>query len=171
MQAEQQSERERFEADAGPYGFDLTRCELSLSGEPWTEYRDSGTGHRWAGWLAARNPHQVPAALSHQSTPQGWQPISTAPKDGTPIIIARIQDCMVYDVCNGSIEVVAEDEEDGPWDMRGGEPWCRYRGRPAGTYFCCWLPDFEREDRWLMTAAFEYTHWTATPPPEQGGKG
>lgn len=70
MQAEQQSERERFEADAGPYGFDLTRCELSLSGEPWTEYRDSGTGHRWAGWLAARNPHQVPAALSSQSTPQ-----------------------------------------------------------------------------------------------------
>lgn len=65
-------EREAFEADAGPLGFDLTREERSLSGEPWTDYRNPETGHRWAGWLAARS--------------QGWRPISEAPRDGTDIL-------------------------------------------------------------------------------------
>lgn len=112
------------------------------------------------------------AALSHPSTPQGWQPIESAPKDGTPIIIANILEGTVFDVCNGNFEVVEEDEEDGPWDIRGGEPWCSYVGRAAGTYFCTWLPGYEREDRWRVTDSFEYTHWIPLPPPpEQGGKG
>ena len=44
--------RAAFEADAGPYGFNLARQE-SISSEPWSEYKDPDTGHRWAGWLAA----------------------------------------------------------------------------------------------------------------------
>jgi hypothetical protein len=44
--------REAFEADAAPYGFDLTRQECAAP-EPWSEYADEATGHRWAGWLAA----------------------------------------------------------------------------------------------------------------------
>ena len=44
-------ERDGFEADAGPYGFDLTRQE-TVAPEPWAEYRDEASGHRWAGWLA-----------------------------------------------------------------------------------------------------------------------
>jgi len=46
-------EREKFESDARPYGFDLTRFDC-ISDEPWSEYVDSETGHRWAGWLAAK---------------------------------------------------------------------------------------------------------------------
>ena len=45
--------REAFEADAAAYGFDLTRFECAAP-EPWSEYKDEATGHRWAGWQAAR---------------------------------------------------------------------------------------------------------------------
>ncbi|CAB3931560.1 hypothetical protein [Achromobacter insolitus] len=92
-----------------------------------------------------------------------WKPIASAPKDGTPIIIACIGEGRVYDVCNGHIEVVSEDEEDGPWGINGGEPFCSYVGRPAGEYFCCWLPGKEWEDRWKIGPGFEYTHWMPAP--------
>ena len=49
-----EEERALFEADAKPYGFELTRW-ASVTDEPWTEYVDEFTGHRWAGWLAARD--------------------------------------------------------------------------------------------------------------------
>lgn len=44
-------QRMLFENDAKAYGFDLTRMECAAP-EPWSEYADSATGHRWAGWLA-----------------------------------------------------------------------------------------------------------------------
>lgn len=47
-------ERSLFEADAAPYGFDLSRHECAAP-EPWSEYASAETGHRWAGWLAARS--------------------------------------------------------------------------------------------------------------------
>ena len=47
----QEQERVAFEADAAPMGFDLTRQSIAVS-EPWTEYADENTGHRWAGWQA-----------------------------------------------------------------------------------------------------------------------
>lgn len=46
-----EQERDAFEADAAGYGFDLTRFECAAP-EPWSEYADPATGHRWAGWLA-----------------------------------------------------------------------------------------------------------------------
>ena len=44
--------RAAFEADAGPMGFDMRRQEIAVP-EPWAEYVDLDTGHRWAGWQAA----------------------------------------------------------------------------------------------------------------------
>lgn len=48
---ERELERDIFEQDAATYGFDLTRA-YSAAPEPWSEYADATTGHRWAGWLA-----------------------------------------------------------------------------------------------------------------------
>lgn len=78
-----EEERRHFEADAAPYGFDLTR-DNNTTGEPWCDYRDHDTGHRWAGWLASRAPHQVPSTQPQQA---GWMPIETAPKDGTHLLL------------------------------------------------------------------------------------
>lgn len=55
-------ERAAFEADAEPMGFDLTRMKCAVP-EPWSEYLDDATGHRWAGWLAGR------ASLAQQAAP------------------------------------------------------------------------------------------------------
>ena len=44
--------RAAFEADAESMGFDLTRQSIAVP-EPWAEYLDGDTGHRWAGWIAA----------------------------------------------------------------------------------------------------------------------
>jgi hypothetical protein len=100
----------------------------------------------------------------------GWQPIETAPKDGTNILIADIDDGTVFDVLNGRFEVLEDDEEDGPWDIRDGEPWCSYIGREAGTYFCHWLPGKEWDNRTLFTAESGYTHWMPAPLPTQPAK-
>ena len=50
-----EAERDRFEKDAEPYGFDLTPSPLrGKAVEHWTDYEDNETGHRWGGWLAAK---------------------------------------------------------------------------------------------------------------------
>lgn len=48
-----EAERKLFEADAAPYGFNLTRYDFK-GVEPWSDYASDDTGHRWGGWLAAR---------------------------------------------------------------------------------------------------------------------
>lgn len=48
-----EDERYAFERDAEQYGFDLTRYDCAAP-EPWSEYKSDATGHRWAGWLAAK---------------------------------------------------------------------------------------------------------------------
>lgn len=58
-----EAERKKFEADAMPYGFSLERA-TNLTGEPWCDYEDGPTGHRWAGWLACLDPHQVSAPVT-----------------------------------------------------------------------------------------------------------
>lgn len=52
-----EEERKLFEQDAALYGFDLTRHNCAAP-EPWSEYADESTGHRWGGWLAARSMKQ-----------------------------------------------------------------------------------------------------------------
>ena len=44
--------RVAFEHDAEPMGFDIRRYECAAP-EPWPEYLDVSTGHRWGGYLAA----------------------------------------------------------------------------------------------------------------------
>lgn len=46
--------RAAFEADAESLGFDLTRVD-NPNVEPWDDYDDSATGHRWGGWIAAHD--------------------------------------------------------------------------------------------------------------------
>lgn len=48
-----EDERYAFESDAEQYGFDLERYDCPVV-EPWSEYKSEATGHRWAGWLAAK---------------------------------------------------------------------------------------------------------------------
>lgn len=48
-----EKERHNFESDAAQYDFDLTRMKCAAY-EPWSEYESTETGHRWAGWLAAK---------------------------------------------------------------------------------------------------------------------
>lgn len=70
-----EAERALFEADAEAMGFDLTRRELAVP-EPWSEYRFRDTGHRWAGWLAARS--SIRPAQAAEPTP--WpKVVITAP--------------------------------------------------------------------------------------------
>jgi nitroreductase len=111
------------------------------------------------------------AWLAAQAEPQGWRPISEAPKDGTDILLAIIdaEHSYIDHVERGYFEVVAEDEEDGPWDMRDGEPWCSYEGRSEGLYWCyaCGPDDFNRRGiRFLDSSdCLKYTHWMPLPTP------
>lgn len=62
---EQQVIRQQFEEDAAALGFDLTRTERNVGGEPWSDYVDQQTGHRWGGWLAIaqREPVGTPSSI------------------------------------------------------------------------------------------------------------
>ncbi len=75
---DEQKEREEFETEAAQYGFNLDRQELPTV-EPWDEYQDCAAGHRWGGWLARAEIAEA----------DRWQPIETAPKDGTRILLCR----------------------------------------------------------------------------------
>jgi hypothetical protein len=50
---EKEDQRKLFEADAEPYGFDITRGEC-ICGNPRCDYLEENTGNRWAGWMAAK---------------------------------------------------------------------------------------------------------------------
>ncbi|MCM2493265.1 hypothetical protein ACVCIH_17890 [Burkholderia glumae] len=142
--------RERFRAAMSPLP-----CEWS---ERDGKFMDAGVQLAWFAWNKALAASPSPAISADR-----WQPIETAPKDGTSVIIARIEEGVVYDVWNGHFEVLEDDEEDGPWDIHGGEPWCSYKGRSAGTYFSCWLPGKEWDSLCLVGPGFEYTHWMPLP--------
>lgn len=65
-----EAERKLFEADAEPMDFDLERVPHNPNVEPWDDYFDKDTGHRWGGWLGR-------AAL-RASTPAEIVPVSIA---------------------------------------------------------------------------------------------
>jgi len=106
-----------------------------------------------------------------QGEAEGWLPMDTAPKDGTHILLAVIDtdNGFVGYVERGFFELVDEDEDDGPWDIRDGEPWCSYEGRSAGLYWCysCGPNEFDsRGIRFLdYTDNSKFTHWMPLPKP------
>lgn len=113
--------------------------------------------------LQAAYGQQCAATRPAEGGGDGWLPIESAPEDGTPILIAAMDNGQLFDVLHGRFEVLAEDEDDGPWDIRDGEPWCSYEGRTAGIYFCHWLPEKEWESRWKFGPNTGYTHWQPLP--------
>lgn len=52
MKTQTQAEREAFEADAGPYGYDLRRANHARAGLFGESYADDVTENRWLGWAA-----------------------------------------------------------------------------------------------------------------------
>lgn len=120
MQAEQQSERERFDA-------------WKLLDNPRYQPTDDSMQDRrdWKLWQAA---------LSHPSTPQGWQSIETAP--------TNVQVVALY---KGKIPVIAH--KNAPNDSPSG--WCHLN---AGG------PAFDAPHRGLTH------WMPLPPPPEQGSK-
>ena len=61
-----------FEADAAQYDFNLTRRQCAAP-EPWSEYANEATGHRWGGWLAAMASAHTKIAELEQSTEYAWK--------------------------------------------------------------------------------------------------
>lgn len=66
-----------FEEQAEPMGFDLTRIKLAVP-EPWAEYKDDDTGHRWGGFLAGvewaqRQARASLAPVQHADKPEDIQ--------------------------------------------------------------------------------------------------
>lgn len=146
MQAEQQSERKRFEAYIAKDCGDLSTFGV----DPNRHYRNSAVNNAWVGW-------QARAALSHPSTPQGWQDIATAPKDRTEILACWPKRKLDDDECpTGEITGYAQCVT--AWQGFWIEP--DYLDAHGSFYF---------EDE---AFAEEPTHWMPLPPPpEQGSKG
>ena len=130
------TEREEFEAWAIEHDLDLTAISDN-------QYSDCNTDFAWLAWQASR-----------RTTPdrEAWQPIETAPKDGTQVLLS-----------NGT------DVEQGWWihdeggiiehrDMDG-----RYTGQTESDGFIGW---------WDVSGCMqpEPTHWMPLPIPPQEKK-
>lgn len=76
-----EKQRALFEADAESYGFDLARSAAAENpgGEPWSEYADPATGHRWGGWLAARQGRREEAVCKSLGVVLDYLPLGNWP--------------------------------------------------------------------------------------------
>jgi hypothetical protein len=96
------------------------------------------------------------AALSLKGAPEGWQPIETAPKDGTSIILFAD----AWDMSWGSVQVGRFD--DGQWVTAEGA----VEENEAG-----FDPDEEVDpDTWEDDSNVGPTHWRPLPAPPTEGK-
>lgn len=59
---------------------------------------DMGSGRRWM------TPALSPAGTASEMEPVGWQPIETAPRDGTTILMGKFHDGDFYWMASGRIE-------------------------------------------------------------------
>ena len=148
MQAEQQSERERFEAWARSIGKtdrDLQRDDWDGSGEySWITEKSM-----WSAW-------QARAALSHPSTPQGWISVNDALPPEREMVAVGWMDVEDHDHADRySIDFL----DDGVWQFYFSE---------HEHYLIAGVAKGRSEDA-------PYTHWhrigKIPAPPEQGGKG
>ena len=105
------------------------------------------------------NAIRVLPELSHPQQPAGWQPIETAPQDGTEIILGSLPQTYMGNPVAARVTV-------GHWST---EEECLKRVGDCGGE--CRCPEYDYEDPcWLswdggFTAGNPPTHWMPLPPP------
>jgi hypothetical protein len=106
--------RPHFERDAGAYDFDLQRLECAAP-EPWSEYENNETGHRWGGFLAGWE-----SALAEWREPTNSQLLWVSPP---ALASASLGAHMTFDEWWDTTSAAATPETFAGWERSCRQAW------------------------------------------------